>query len=560
MKLRFEFDTSRPVPLYGRLCNQFLRHPQVQAIGRHDTGYFLEAEGDEAQLSALAELVGRTFPLSCWLTDSRLSPIAELEGEARDINDPPPQLPYCQHCLDTPKSLCPHCGATPALQDQPIEPLLASLADALLHQGEAHYQAGDNRITLRQLDRLEAEDDSLLFCTIEALNHALHISEQGIKQLGSIEKPSLRLTPRAEFAEQYQLTRARYRVQQPADRLTLALAGKLSQAGVVAVGIRQTRPPMLLTTYGDTLVALEDHRPPAPLPTHEPLRHEAEILGFRAHWQDGRVRLSRSTQLAQPDPDWAAACALEGVRQQDRVPKRSAVLYLSRQHRSGLLYQDNEGQYQWLVRLPDAEEAPLNPATMLAAIRSASSTGERLLNRYQQVDPAHLQTLAELARTPLTGSFHHLLAMAAWFSGVSDDPDPDRAGEAFLCLASRFGEQAAPRIDYAVDRIDGTLLVQWRRALQACLSYRLADPAQRAGVAFGVIDSFCDFVCNWVEQLDMNIGLEEVILAGDEFDNPVLLERLRLRLGKNMTLRLPADFGPTTLAIGALFVPQALTG
>ncbi|MBY5921602.1 hypothetical protein [Ferrimonas balearica] len=560
MKLRFDFATSRPVPLYGRLCNQFLRHPQVQAIGRHPSGYFIEAEGDEAQLSALADLIGRTFPLSCWLTDSSLKPITEFEGEARDINDPPPLLPYCQHCLETPKTLCPHCGATPTLKDQPIEPLLDTLAETLLTQGEVEYRTGQNRITLRRLDTLRAEDDSLLFCAIESLNHALHISEQGIKQLGSIEKPSLRLTPRAEFAQQHQLPRARYRVQQAADRLTLALTAKLSQAGVIAVGIEQSQPPMLLTTYGDTLVALENNRPPAPLATHEPLRHEAELLGYRAQWQDGRVRLSRTEQQLQPDPDWAAACALEGVRQLDRAPKRSAVLYLSRQHRSGLLYQDSEGEYQWLVRLPDASEGPLNPTAMLDAIRAGSATGERLLNRYQEVDAAHLQALADLPQTDLNGSFHHLLAMAAWFSGVSQDPDPDLAGEAFLCLASRFTEQAAPRIDFAVDRIDGTLLVQWRRALQACLSYRLADPEQRAGVAFGVIDSFCDFVCNWVEQLDMNIGLEEVILAGDEFDNPVLLERLRLRLGKNMTLRLPADFGPTTLAIGALFVPQALTG
>ncbi|MBY6188387.1 hypothetical protein KUV89_17360 [Marinobacter hydrocarbonoclasticus] len=558
MKLRFDFHTARPVPLYGRLCNQFLRHPQVQAIGRDSNGYFMEAEGDQVQLSALAELIGRTFPLSCWLTESLLRPIDEFSGDATDINDPAPQLPYCQHCLETPKSLCPHCGATPALQDQSLEPRITELTQQLMNDGLVRYQVDQNRITLRLLNQMAPETDGLLFCAIDALNQALHISEEGIKRLGSIEKPSLLLAPRAEFAQQHPLTRSRYRVQQAADRLTLMLTTRLHQAGIEVVGIEQSHPPMLLTPYGDTLVALDDHRPPLPLSTHEPIRHEAHLMGLKARWQDGRVRLSRTTQQPQPDPDWAAACALEGVRQQDRVPKRSAVLYLSRQHRSGLLYQDNEGQYSWLVRLPDAEEAPLSTLGMMDAIRSGSETGARLLKRYQEVDPTHLDALTERNAIALNGSFQHLLALAAWFTGQSQDTDPDRAGEAFLCLASRYTGQTAPRIDYAVERKDGTLLVQWHRALQACLSYRLADPEQQAGVAYGVIDSFCDFVCNWVEQLDMNIGLDEVILAGDEFDNPVLLERLRLRMGKNITLRLPADFGPSTLAIGALFVPQAM--
>ncbi|MBY5992405.1 hypothetical protein [Ferrimonas balearica] len=557
MKLRFEFHTARPVPLYGRLCNQFLLHPQVQAIGQDERGYFIEAEGEQAPLSALADLIGRTFPLSCWLTHSAIQPIEQFSGDAVDLKGPAPALPYCQHCLETPRSLCPHCGAVPAVAETPLEPRLSELETALMQHGEVAYTVADNRITLCRLDRLTAEDDGLLFSAPEALNDALQISEQGIKQLGSIEKPRLLLMPRAEFAKRHALPRARYFVQQSADRLTLALANRLTQRGLTAVGIRQERPPLCLTQFGDTPVPLALGHAPTPIATHEPGRHRASLLGLTAHWDDGRVRYQSGDSQAEPDPDWAAACALEGVRQQDRVPKRSAVLYLSRRHRSGLLYQDNEGEYQWLVRLPDASEAPLAPKAMLEAIGNGG-TGERLLARYREVDPAHLDALAALPQTPLAGSFHSLLALAAWFSGQSSATDPAKAGEAFLCQALRFGGQAAPRIDYAVERVDGTLVVQWQRALQACLSYRLADPEQKAGVAFGVIDSFCDFVCNWVEQLDMNIGLEEVILAGDELDNPVLLERLRLRLGKNIALRLPTDFGPGTLVTGALFVPQAL--
>ncbi len=558
MKLRFEFHTARPVPLYGRLCNQFLRHPQVQAIGQDEGGYFLEAEGEQDTLSALADLIGRVFPLSCWLTDSGIQPIEQFRGNAVELKGAEPSLPYCQHCLDDPQSHCPHCGARP-VGDDATAARLDQLLKTFTEQGEVQYRAGDNTLTLVRLDRLDSADDALLFCDPEALNHSLHINDIGIQQLGSIEKPRLLMMPRAEFRQRYALPRARYRVQQSADRGTLALAKRLAQSGIPAVGIRQSHPPLCLTQFGDTPVPLTLSQAPGAIATHEPPRHRASLLGLTAHWDDGRIRFRASDTLAEPDPDWAAACALEGVRQRDRAPKRSAVLYLSRRHRSGLLYKDNEGEYQWLVRLPDATEAPLSPNALLEAIGSAA-TGERLLTRYQQVDPDHLAALAALPQTPLSGSFHSVLALAAWFSGQSSATDPDVAGEAFLCQALRFGGQAAPRIDYGVKREAGTLVVQWQRALQACLSYRLADPDQKAGVAFGVIDSFCDFVCNWVEQLDMNIGLDEVILAGDEFDNPVLLERLRLRLGKNIALRLPTDFGPGPLVTGALFVPQALAG
>ncbi len=45
-----------------------------------------------------------------------------------------------------------------------------------------------------------------------------------------------------------------------------------------------------------------------------------------------------------------------------------------------------------------------------------------------------------------------------------------------------------------------------------------------------------------------------MVLAGNEFDNPLLMDRLRLRLGKNLALRLPDPLGiaGTNLALGAL--------
>ncbi|MGL4835657.1 MAG: NiFe hydrogenase, partial [Shewanella sp.] len=75
--IRFDFICAREVPFYAHLCNQYLHDETLKiTIGcdaQHPFGtlrYFIEAQGEQAQLEQLADAIAADFLLSAWLIDS----------------------------------------------------------------------------------------------------------------------------------------------------------------------------------------------------------------------------------------------------------------------------------------------------------------------------------------------------------------------------------------------------------------------------------------------------------------------------------------------------------
>ncbi len=66
------------------------------------------------------------------------------------------------------------------------------------------------------------------------------------------------------------------------------------------------------------------------------------------------------------------------------------------------------------------------------------------------------------------------------------------------------------------------------------MSFRLVvDESELDKLAFGIMDSLADYIANWIERIDETTGVKAVVLAGSDFANEVLTERLSLRVGKN---------------------------
>ncbi|GAA4875333.1 hypothetical protein [Ferrimonas pelagia] len=560
MKLRFSFHTEQAVPIYARLCNQILQHPLVKTIGRTEQGYAIEAEGDEAELSALAELIGKTFPLSCWLTHSETEAIEQFDGEAQPLAESRLEMTYCRHCRDLPSHSCRHCDSVSdghwLAEHATLERWVQRHLDALLLDGRTEFDCRHGHRELLLLEYVTPADEALLFCQPQALADALHIGRIGQLALSGLEKPQLRLVPRYEFVVAHNLPRALYQVQLADERLTLALCDALAARGICAVAIRSRFVPLQLSHCDQTPIALSQPGVQS-LITHPPRQQRSCYRGIEARWDGEKIAFSPTTQADTALP-LAAAAALEGVRRQDRVPKRSAVLYLSKRHDSGLLYRSDSGQYRWLVRLPEIKRSVRQ---CLNDIEARNESSARLMQRCRS---AFGDSLARAERSELIvgGSVSDAMAMAAWLLELeipTSDDDQAMAAEALIASALQHDSPVAPRIDAELAGGDGALELQWLRAFQSCLSYRLAGTESASALAYGFIDSFCDFVATWVEQLDADYGLDEVILAGDEFENPVLLDRLFSRLDRNVKIRLPSplDLAGATLAMGGLFVDPA---
>ena len=71
-------------------------------------------------------------------------------------------------------------------------------------------------------------------------------------------------------------------------------------------------------------------------------------------------------------------------------------------------------------------------------------------------------------------------------------------------------------------------------------------------------DSLADYLSNWIEHIDLNIGVHNIALAGNELINETLCKRISLRLGKNFPLVInrSLDLDGDNLAVGALYVKQ----
>jgi hydrogenase maturation factor HypF (carbamoyltransferase family) len=71
-------------------------------------------------------------------------------------------------------------------------------------------------------------------------------------------------------------------------------------------------------------------------------------------------------------------------------------------------------------------------------------------------------------------------------------------------------------------------------------------------------DSLADYLANWLEHIDLNIGVHNIALAGNDLANETLCRRISLRLGKNFPLVVnrSLDLDGDNLAVGALYVKQ----
>lgn len=116
----------------------------------------------------------------------------------------------------------------------------------------------------------------------------------------------------------------------------------------------------------------------------------------------------------------------------------------------------------------------------------------------------------------------------------------------------------SPRIDYPLTKGEAHRSLNWCKTLGSLISFRLADDRDSHKLAFGMQDSLADFLANWIEHLDLNIGVNSVILAGSEFANEVLTQRLSLRLGKNFPLKINhrLDLDGNNLAVGGLYLKK----
>ncbi|WP_305812609.1 Kae1-like domain-containing protein [Photobacterium leiognathi] len=129
--------------------------------------------------------------------------------------------------------------------------------------------------------------------------------------------------------------------------------------------------------------------------------------------------------------------------------------------------------------------------------------------------------------------------------------------DALIAKALQNSGQKGHRVDYSLDMIDGKRTIEWAKTLGSLMSFRLVvDESELDKLAFGIMDSLADYIANWIERIDETTGVKAVVLAGSDFANEVLTERLSLRVGKNfnITVNRQLELDSSNLSAGALYL------
>lgn len=601
--------------MYAHLCNQYLNYDALNItigcetqhhLGQDDLGpitYFIEAKGEQAQLEQLADAIAADFLISTWLIDSGIKVIDEPQGSKTLLPYSqsaanPAIAPFCQQCypligdnqsakfgaLDL---VCPCCHGemqlTPAQKALTLSDIKAMaqglLSQDLASQGPLTLAAADNlQLSLTPFEQPLGERPQLLICNPNTLNAHFCLNDAQVLALSSIEKPLICARPTQEHDK---LSAPLYDICFAYSRVILVLAEVLRQKGVDWVYIQGQHNRPKLAWVDGAWAQLTSHDLPAiakQFTAPEPLRDEISFLGFKAQWQ--AIKKSRSHQgtltvhldssaKGETDIDHLTsaedhsitdaalfAALLNGKFTTQKQAKNAAVIYLSHSHPSQIVTCDNKGDTELFFALP---ELPDNGYEIFHQLDS--SPQKAVAQKFKSLFPEDYLKLLSLKLHGRRDNLQSLWAIAAILIGLNKHEETQSQAslsDALIAAAMRYHGANAPRIDYPLTKGEAHRSLNWCKTLGTVLSFRVAGNDDPSQLAFAMQDSLADYLANWLEHIDLNIGVHNIALAGNDLANETLCRRISLRLGKNFPLVVnrSLDLDGDNLAVGALYVKQ----
>ncbi len=569
--IRFEFTCSRQVPLYAHLCNQYLNHDQLNiTVGYQEQVYFIEAQGELKELESLADAIAQDFLISVWLTDSRISLIDSRMGSHQLLPDAKVEQEFCQQCLplfgDNQSPLfgdislkCDCCHGRTRLHEKHLGLSytdIVAIADSLLRDGEAQLPNKDT-ITFSLSPLSNTGRDKLLICNPNTLNAQFHLKDHQILALSSIEKPLITARPVNDHPK---LDAPLYDICFAYNRAVVVLCEILRQKGIDWVYFHAdnlSKPMVWIQSAWSKISSETDSNEPIVVldSTPEPLHDEASFNGVVASWKKGLISCTQSdAEGTDGERSDAGICALHAGNLESGQFKNSAVIYFSQEQTGQIVTQDRDQKSELFFSLPTL------PSTGYDIYHHLEQSPQRgVVEKFKQKYPDDYLRLLDLNLASPTDNLQSLWAIAAIILGLPTKAlTKDALCDALISCAMAHRGSNSPRIDYPLTKGEAHRSLNWCKTLGSLISFRLADDRDSYKLAFGMQDSLADFLANWIEHLDLNIGVNSVILAGSEFANEVLTQRLSLRLGKNFPLKINhrLDLDGNNLAVGGLYLKK----
>lgn len=582
--IKFEFTCSRQVPLYAHLCNQYLNYNTLNINISYQQGcYAIEADGEQADLESLADAIADDFLISVWLTDSRIALVDKAIGSKKQLQNAAIEQEFCQRCAplfgDNQSAqfgdlalACDCCHGeqriNPNYRGLTAEDIQAICSD-LMANGEVTL-AGNLPIKLYLKEPSVKTNDinyrpRLLICNPNTLNAQFHLCDRQVLALSSIEKPLITTRP---ISDHPKLNAPLYDLCFAYNRLLVVITERLRQQGIDWLFIcdEQKSTPLAFidgawaeidqigpvsTSLTAAIKALHDEALVESNGTHYLANNKKEL--FTVKQLTGQHDLSQSTQLELTNTEYGL-CALHSINLEHGINKHCAILYFSQYHGGQIQSIGAKGETELFFALPELPQSGYEIYHQLE-----QSPQKQVLEKFKQRYPDDYLRLLDLKLDTPSDNLTSLWAIGAVILGL-----PSRSmlvadlSDALIASAMAHRGANSPRIDYPLTRGHAYRSLNWCKTLGTLMSFRLADDRDNAKLAFGMHDSLADYLANWIEHLDLNLSIKTVAIAGSEWSNPVLSQRVALRVGKNFALKCnqQLEIDGNNYAVGALMLKK----
>jgi hypothetical protein len=497
MILEYKIDYRSSSLLYEKIFLELLEEFDLDGnIERDhfDLRLYIESETPEP-LESFATKLSLSLPHSIFLYGIEASIVESMPEQKYELPShtkiPSPPCPKCLEKIKESYDIyqeCSVCGYGAERREVDYRDIVQRVEDNESVKIDTLY----GRYTIGRVSTLPKDSDryNILaydLATIE--RYSANIEEYELKALGAFERPIVRVKKSMKFTMDYENIESDLIYFGLADDgLLIVLMEELHSIGIDMIYISKEPNDRLEVVASSKEVLIVD--------------------GVRGVAKVDMVSKERNPSLR------ALYSIMHEHRLKDRY-KNIASIYLSREyHNNILVYGERYGVVEYL-----SLNFQFNSISdIFRDMQSSTDSAKRLVDNYIAKFPEHYAKISSIEFDNRDFNIYKLWGLIAIILGFTTSQNPlDGAKEIDEASMSFLGDRG-PRIDYKLIHNDNRATLDGLMVIKTAMSFHLAG-VDRLGLAYGMVESFIEFLSNQLDEIRDSMSIEAVVISGSLLSN-----------------------------------------
>lgn len=487
-------------------------------------------------------------------------------------------LVCCYNCF-IPVSLYTEDEEVIALNSNMIENIYNLLLKTLIEDKEVVIKTLNG---YKKLSKRYSPFSYILFLNTENIENFVHISDEELKLLASIEKPLVKLSVKEEFKNKENLKLNFIFGKFPDEPISLSLSKLSREYGIDYIFVKNTgdyelsdnlkfdfdlkienlQKDLRVAFVQGRKIILEGEKGLFPTILKAKKRIDSAVFkdGLGAiHLEDGEYLIDKEDKIRIMNKDLSEKditkykpyeLAVTSVIAENNLFSEKAIfVYLSNIFESVIgIKKLNLVELIKIYPLKKYRDLNQTVSSVLLDLKS-SERYSKLVDNYISKFNIQLETLE--SECEISYGFRDIFKVMTEILGI--DTTNFNPSDVIESYAMNFKVSRGLIVDFDLKEEEGYFYIDWQKALASLMSYRMAGDTNEI-LSFSLLESFSEFIERQVNTISSKFGADKVILTGDLFSNLVLYGRLlkhlrRFEIYTNEVL----PIGKENLVFGGIF-------